>query len=103
MKKASRSTVRSRKPASRSPESDEIRPEYDFSQGVRGKYAARFAEGTNLVLLEPDVAAEFRDAKAVNRVLRAYLKKQRTVSRPAWGIHCHHVAVGVQPLQTNRA
>ena len=60
---------------------DEMRPEYDFSGGVRGKYAKRFAEGTNLVLLEPDVAAEFADARAVNRALRAYLKdrgKQRT-------------------------
>jgi hypothetical protein len=60
---------------------DEIRPEYDFSKGVRGKYAKRYAKGTNLVLLDPDVAAQFGDAKAVNRALRAYLKdrsKRRT-------------------------
>ena len=58
-----------------------MRPEYDFSQGVRGKYAKRFAEGTNLVLLEPDVAAEFRSAAAVNKALRGILKsraKRRT-------------------------
>jgi hypothetical protein len=56
-------------------------PEYDFSHGVRGKYAARFAEGTNLVLLAPDVAAEFTSADAVNRALRAVIKsraKRRT-------------------------
>jgi hypothetical protein len=58
-----------------------MRAEYDFSQGVRGKYAKRFSEGTNLVLLEPDVAAEFRSAAAVNKALREVLKsrsKRRT-------------------------
>ena len=52
---------------------DEMRPEYDFSQlkgRVRGKYAERYREGTNLVLLDPDVAAAFPDAKAVNEALR---------------------------------
>ena len=44
--------------------------EYDFSRGVRGKYARRFAEGTNLVKLEPDVAKVFRDSASVNRALR---------------------------------
>ena len=53
-----------------------MRPEYDFSGGVRGKYAARFREGTNLVLLEPDVAAEFRTAAAVNKALRALIKSK---------------------------
>jgi hypothetical protein len=47
-----------------------LRPEYDFSGGVRGKYAARFAQGTNLVKLEPDLARVFRDSKSVNRALR---------------------------------
>lgn len=61
---------------------DEMREEYDFSGGVRGKYAARFAEGTNLVLLAPDVAAVFPTATAVNRALRAVIRgksKRRTV------------------------
>jgi hypothetical protein len=52
---------------------DEMRPEYDFSQlkgRVRGKYAERYREGTNLILLDPDVAAAFPDAKAVNEALR---------------------------------
>jgi uncharacterized protein (DUF433 family) len=50
---------------------DEMGPEYDFRGGVRGKYAARYASGTNVVLLEPDVAKVFRDPAAVNRALRA--------------------------------
>ena len=58
-----------------------MRPEYDFSRGVRGKYAKRFEEGTNLVLLDPDVASEFPSAAAVNKALREVLKsrsKRRT-------------------------
>jgi hypothetical protein len=50
-----------------------MRPEYDFSQlkgRTRGKYVERYREGTNLVLLDPDVAAAFPDAKAVNEALR---------------------------------
>jgi hypothetical protein len=77
MKKASKAT-KARKP---SRVRDELRPEYDFSGGVRGKYAERFAEGTNLVLLAPDVAAEFPTASAVNRALRQVIKsraKRRT-------------------------
>ena len=60
---------------------EEMLPEYDFSKGVRGKYAARFAEGTNLVLLAPDVAKVFSNSDAVNRALRAVIKsraKRRT-------------------------
>ncbi len=44
--------------------------EYDFSQGVRGKYAHRFAEGTNVVVLSADVAEYFPDSEAVNAALR---------------------------------
>lgn len=50
---------------------DTLRPEYDFSKGVRGKHAARYASGTNVVVLEPDVAAEFRTPEEVNDTLRA--------------------------------
>jgi len=50
---------------------DEVLPEYDFSGGVRGKYAQRYAEGTNLILLDPDLLAVFPDAAAVNSALRA--------------------------------
>jgi hypothetical protein len=52
------------------PEPD-LRPEYDFSNGVRGKHARRAKSGSNLVLLEPDVAKAFPDAKSVNTALRA--------------------------------
>jgi hypothetical protein len=64
-------------------EEDELLPEYDFSQlkgRVRGKYAERYREGTNLVLLEPDVAAAFPDAKAVNEALRLLMKVARSQS-----------------------
>lgn len=50
---------------------DELLPEYDLRGGVRGKYAARYAEGTNVVVLDPDVAAAFPDPAEVNAVLRA--------------------------------
>jgi hypothetical protein len=48
----------------------EMRAEYDFSRGVRGKYARRFAQGTNLVRLESDVARVFPNSEAVNKSLR---------------------------------
>jgi hypothetical protein len=57
---------------------DELRPEYDLSRllkdGVRGKYADRYREGTNLVLLAPDVAAVFPDEQAVNEALRLVIQ-----------------------------
>ena len=53
---------------------DELRPEYDFSGGVRGKHVDRFREGTNIVVLDPDVAAEFKDSHAVNEALRTILR-----------------------------
>jgi hypothetical protein len=62
-------------------EEDELRPEYDLSQlkgRVRGKYAERYRAGTNLVLLEPDVAAVFPDARAVNEALRLLIKGSQT-------------------------
>lgn len=53
------------------PESgDEMRAEFDIRGGDRGKYYERYLAGTNVVLLEPDVAAVFRDAESVNRALR---------------------------------
>lgn len=57
---------------------DELCPEYDlhtlFKDGVRGKYAARYREGTNLVLLELDVASAFSDEAAVNEALRLVIR-----------------------------
>lgn len=58
-------------------ETDELRPEYDFSQltgGVRGKYAAAYRRGTNLVRLDPDVAKTFTTDESVNEALRAVLR-----------------------------
>lgn len=60
---------------------DDLRPEYPadlIRSGVRGKYAKRYREeGTNLVLIEPDLYKIFPDAESVNRALREYLKINR--------------------------
>ncbi|OQX01131.1 MAG: hypothetical protein BWK80_60605 [Desulfobacteraceae bacterium IS3] len=56
---------------------DDLRPEYDLSKlkgGIRGKYAQKYKEGTNLILLEPDVAEVFQDNKSVNEALRLLIK-----------------------------
>ena len=49
---------------------DSMRDEYDFSEGARGKYASRFRDGSNVVVLDPDVAKKFPDSRAVNEALR---------------------------------
>ena len=51
-------------------ETDDLLPEYDFSGGVRGKYATRMAEGTNIVVIAPDLAKLFPTSEAVNKALR---------------------------------
>ena len=58
-----------------------MRDHYDFSKGVRGKYAKRYKEGTNLVLLDPDVAREFPDSAAVNDALRKVLRNRKKTQR----------------------
>jgi hypothetical protein len=77
------SNMKKSKKKSRSLGSDEdtMRPEYDFSKAVRGVTAARYAEGTNVVLLDPDVAAIFPDTRAVNEALRTIARLTRTASR----------------------
>lgn len=55
----------------------EIREEYDFSAGQRGKYAEKFATGSNVVVLDPDVAAEFKTRQAVSEALREQLQRKR--------------------------
>ena len=52
---------------------DDLRPEYDFSNGVRGKHYQAVKEGTNLVLLDPDISKVFRDSESVNHALRMLL------------------------------
>ena len=59
-----------------------MRPEYDFSNAVRGVTAARYAQGTNVVLLEPDVAQLFPDSRAVNEALRTLARLARVTPRP---------------------
>ena len=66
---------------------DELRPEYDLAAllkgGVQGKYAGRYREGTNLALLDPDVAGAFPTDKAVNDALRLVVQLAKSVPRSA--------------------
>jgi len=54
---------------------DEMRTEYDLRGGVRGKYYERYRQGTNIVLLAPDLAEVFRDSETVNSALRQFLSE----------------------------
>ena len=61
-------------------EGDDLRPEYPpelIRSGVRGKYAERYREGTNVALIEPDLHEHFPDSEAVNRALREHLEEKR--------------------------
>jgi hypothetical protein len=63
---------------------DELRPEYefDYSKAVRGKYCPRLLEeGSNIVVLEPDIAKSFRDSTAVNEALRSLLELTQSTKR----------------------
>ncbi len=62
---------------------EETLTEYDFSAGVRGKYARQYASGSNVVLLSPDVAEAFPNAEAVNNALRALLNIARQNVAPS--------------------
>ncbi len=62
---------------------DEMRDEYDFRGAVRGKYFERYRRGTNLVLLEPDLAKVFRDSEAVNLALRQFLAEHGEPPHPS--------------------
>ena len=61
----------------RKSEDTEMRAEYDFSKGIRGKYYKRFMKGANVVVLDPDVAKVFTNSKQVNDVLRTISKIAR--------------------------
>jgi len=70
------------------PRSKEMAAEYDFSGGARGKYADRYAEGTNVVVIEPDVGEYFPDHDSVNEALRglvAIIKRQRKTEQDVPG------------------
>jgi hypothetical protein len=62
-------------------EEDTMRPEYDFSKAIRGLTAARYGEGSNVVILDPDVVEIFPNARAVNEALRTIARLTRTASR----------------------
>jgi hypothetical protein len=61
---------------------DEMRAEYDLRGGERGKFFAEFQKGTNVVLLEPDVARAFRNSEAVNNALRKVIAEHRIAKVP---------------------
>ncbi len=63
-------------------EEPEMLAEYDFRGGQRGRYAARYSQGTNLVALSPDVAAVFPDSESVNEALRNLVKIARQSIKP---------------------
>jgi hypothetical protein len=71
------------KKAAKAKRGPDMLAEYDFSQGVRGKYAKRYAEGTNVVVLSPDVAEFFPDSEAVNAALRALVDIARKSAKKA--------------------
>jgi hypothetical protein len=61
----------------------DMQPHYDFSSGVRGRYKRRYGQGTNVVVLEPDVARVFQNGEVVNSSLRALaqiIRKQRSLA-----------------------
>jgi len=66
-------------------DSDDMRDEYDFSKGVRGKYADRFSEGSNVIVLDPDVADVFKDSESVNDALRTLAEIAQRQSKKATG------------------
>lgn len=72
-------TTNSKKPTA---DADTMRPEYDFSNALRGVTAARYAQGSNVVLLDPDIAELFPDSRAVNEALRTLTRLGRVSPRP---------------------
>lgn len=55
-----------------------MKDNYDFSKGVRGKYAKQYEEGSNIVLLEPEIALEFPNSEAVNDALRQIIEEKKS-------------------------
>lgn len=78
-------------PQTRRAEVDDMRPEYDFSGGVRGKHYQAYKAGTNVVFLEPDLIDAFPDSASVNQALRLLVKLSRSKAlssnqRPTSGV-----------------
>jgi len=77
------------KKASTNKRTDELRPEYDLSKlkgGVRGKYYRQAIAGTNLVLIEPELAKVFPDTESVNRALRLLADTAEAAAGPTWRV-----------------
>ena len=90
MKKASRKAV------------DELRPEYkrsDFGALVRGRYAARLAKQTNIVVLDPEVAEAFPNDKAVNKALKGLIE---VAEATAHGTHRSAAGTKRQPVERKK-
>ena len=66
------------KPSQQPSDDPDMLPHYDFSAATRGRYAARYAEGSNVVVLAPDVAAVFPNSEAVNEALRTLVRLTRS-------------------------
>ena len=70
---------------SKASDNPDMQAEYDFSMGVRGKYAKKYLEGTNVVTIDPDVAEFFSDETAINDVLRSLIpiikKQEKNIRR----------------------
>ena len=65
-------------PQTHQSDSDEMRPEYDFSQGVRGKHYQAYRAGSNVVFLDPDIAEAFPNSASVNEALRLLVRLAKT-------------------------
>ena len=66
------------------PKNNDMLPEYDFSEAVRGKYTKRYSKGTNIVMIEPDLYPYFPDQKSVNDALRSLadiIKRKKKVEQ----------------------
>ena len=59
---------------SKTSEDNDMRPEYDFSKGVRGKHCRAYQQDSNVVFLEPDIAKVFKDSESVNHALRMLME-----------------------------
>jgi hypothetical protein len=61
---------------------DEMRDEYDFRGGIRGKYFERYQEGTNVVVIAPDLVEDFPDSESVNEALRQVKRDRQNKGKP---------------------
>ena len=86
---------------------DEMRNHYDFTGGVRGKYARRYAESTNVVVLDPDVAKFFPNCQTVNETLRAVAQivqiQEQRQGRTNKALPRDHSRVGRKERQRTRS